>query len=943
MANVGYATLQIIPSARGFGTALNGQVAPQMGAAGAASGKKFGSGLLGTFKSVAGPLAAVAGTAALAGFFKGAITGASDLAETLSKTKVIFGDATKSVVAFAEDSKRNILLTKQEALDASATFGVFGKSAGLTGKELGGFSTQLTALAGDLSSFYNTSTDEAITALGAALRGESEPIRKYGVLLDDASMRAEALRLGLISSVKTALTPANKVLAAQSLILAKTTDAQGDAARTADGFANQTRILNKNFVDIRNEVGSALLPAVTKLTTLLANNLKPAFETIKTAAQPIIAFFKSFGDESGKTSAKVQVFKDALTSIGASITPLIQIVGDFGKQIFAIVGPAFKEIGDIIMNQLVPAFAAVLPIVRPVAEFFLKIIGNAVIGALKGTINFIKGALKVITGVFNVFAGVFTGDFKKVWNGVKSIFSGFIQAVTGAFQFFWNIGILGIFRKAGLALINLGKGAVGGLKNAFVAGLNGLLGFMKTIPSRMLNIYLRLPSLMLNVGKNIMTGLINGIKSMASILINTIKSTVTDKLPSFVKKALGIASPSKVFQEIGKNVGLGFIKGVQGTQDQIRSAFAKIAEDIKKTGSKVLIKAVDDAQKKILGLAKTRDVLRDTFKAAKDNLKDLQETASDFAKGIVDSFRSFTSVAGFSIQEADLPKLQESLADANDKLADSQGRIVLANKAMSDAVTKYGISSTQAATARERLLKAERDLADAQRAATTAQTDLNDAQNGSLVTSQRVIADFKKRVTAATGFFQQIKALQSAGLNQTSLQEILNSGVETGSQIAAAVLDGGKGAITEINQLQGLFEKEAKDLGKSVSDAVYGPAIAESQKVVKSLADDLTSIEGKIAGVAATLAKEIAKIGKINAPSWLKDLIGVTKYTTTGTATAPKSPTVNSRTSGTNAGTSGSQPQPGVVINNYNPIAEPTSVTVSNTLTRLALIGAYDR
>ena len=939
MANVGYATLQIIPSARGFGTALNGQVAPQMGAAGAASGKKFGSGLLGTFKSVAGPLAAVAGTAAIAGFFKGAITGASDLAETLSKTKVIFGDATDSVVKFAEDSKRNILLTKQEALDASATFGVFGKSAGLTGKELGGFSTQLTALAGDLSSFYNTSTDEAITALGAALRGESEPIRKYGVLLDDASMRQEALRLGLIKNVKTALTPANKVLAAQSLILAKTTDAQGDAARTADGFANQTRILNKNFVDIRNEVGSALLPAVTKLTTLIASGLKPAFETIKTAAKPVIDFFKSFGDESGKTSAKVQVFKDALATIGATLLPLVKILGDVGKQIMAIVGPALKDIGNIIATQLVPAFAAVLPIVKPVAAFFLKIIGNAVIGALKGAINFIKGFLKVLTGVFNVFAGIFTGDWKKLWTGVKQIFSGVIQAIIGAFQVAWNVGIIGIFRRAGLALINLGKGAVGGLKNAFVAGLNGLLTFMKTIPVRMLNIYLRLPQLMLNIGKNIMTGLINGIKSMATILINTIKSTITDKLPDFVKKALGIASPSKVFQEIGKNVGLGFIKGVQGTQDQIRSAFAKIAEDIKKTGSKVLIKAVDDAQKKILSLAKTRDVLRDTFKEAKDNLKDLQETAADFAKGIVDSFRSFTSVASFSIQEADLSKLQESLADANDNLADSQGKIALANTAMSEAVTKYGISSTQAATARERLLKAERDLADAQRAATKAQTDLNDAQNGSLVTSQRVIEDFKKRVAAATGFFQQIKALQSAGLNQTSLQEILNSGVETGSQIAAAVLDGGKGAITEINELQGLFEKEAKDLGKSVSDAVYGPSIAESQKVVKSLAQDLTSLEGKIAGIAAGLAREIAKIGKIKAPSWLKDLIGVTKYTATGTATAPKSPNINS-SSNLNDGANGSRfASNGITINNYNPIAEPTSVTVSNTLTRLAVLG----
>lgn len=855
MANVGYATLQIIPSARGFGAALNGQVAPGMTASGATSGKKFGAGMLGAFKSIAGPLAAVAGTAAIGSFFKNAITGASDLQETLSKTKVIFGDATDGVVKFAEDSKRNILLTKQEALDASATFGVFGKSAGLTGKALGGFSTDLTALAGDLSSFYNTGTDEAITALGAALRGESEPIRKYGVLLDDASMRQEALRLGLIKNVKTALTPANKVLAAQSLILQKTTDAQGDAARTADGFANQTKILKKNFVDIRNEIGSAVLPAVTTLTTLLASGLKPAFETIKTAAKPVIDFFKSFGDESGKTSAKVQVFKDALKSIGASITPLIQIVGNFGRQIIAIVGPAFKDIANIITTQLAPAFAAVLPIIRPVAEFFIKIIGNAVIGALKGTINFIKGALTVITGIFNVFSGLFKGDWKKLWNGVKQIFGGFVQAVTGVFQFFWNIGILGIFRKAGVALIGAAKGAVGGLKNAFVAGLESLLTFMKGIPGRMLNIYLKLPKLFFDLGKNIMSGLINGIKSMGGTLINIIKTSITDKLPDFVKKALGIASPSKVFIEIGKNVGLGFIKGVQGTQDKIKDTFAKLAELVKKSGSKPLIKAVSEAQKTILDLAKSRDVLTEQYKDAKGALSDLKREAADYAKSVKDS--------------------------------------IVATGNFSDARSF-------------------------------------DAIVRNLTVSVEKAAEFNKVITG----------LKDAGLNNTALTQLVEAGPAGALNAAKALLASGQTGISTVNNLQAQLAKQGDSIGKTISGKIYDAAIADAEKTVKSIAKDLTKVENKIVGVAAALAKEIAKIGKIDAPSWLKDLIGVTKYTAK-TASAPKSPTINSRTSSTFAGTSGNQPA--VVVNNYNPIAEPTSVTVSNTLTRLALIGAYDR
>lgn len=852
MANVGYATLQIIPSARGFSTALNGQVAPGMAGVGSSSGKKFGAGMLASFKSFAGPLAAVAGTAAIGKFFKDAVTGASDLEETISASKVIFGDAQGSVEAFAKNTKKNILLTTQEAIDASNTFGTFGKSAGLTGQKLAGFSTDLTGLASDLASFKNTSTEEAITALGSALRGESEPIRKYGVLLDDFSMRQEAVRLGLIATTKTALTPQNKILAAQSLIFQKTTDAQGDAARTSAGFANQTKILRRDFINIRNEVGTALLPVITKLTTLIATSLRPAFESLKIIAKPLIEFFRGLGGEGGKSSAAMTRFKDTLTGIASAVVPLINTLKGFGQQILAIVGPALKDIGNIIANQLLPAFKGILPIIVPVANFFLKIIGGAVVGALKGAINFIKGALKIITGVFNVFAGIFTGDFRKVWNGVKSIFSGFVQAVIGVFQFFWNVGIIGIFRKAGLAVINLAKSGMTGLKNAFTSGLSAAIEVLKTLPSRILTAYLKLPTLLVNVGKNLMTGFINGIKSMASGLINIIKSTITDKLPGFVKDALGIASPSKVFAEIGKNVGLGFIKGVQGTSDKIKDTFAKLAEDVKKSGSKKLIKAVGDAQKKILDLAGKRDVLRDRYAEAKASLKDLKQEASDYVKSVRDSViatGNFSSSRSFS----------------------------------------------------------------------------------------SIVRNLTASVTKAKAFNEVITQLKRSGLNDTALTQLVEAGPAAGLQAAQALLSSGDLGIKTVNELQAQLKAQGTQIGESISGAIYNASIKDAEGAVSKIGKDLLKVEDQIVGVAAKLAKEIAKIGKIDAPNWLKNLIDVTRNTAPRAQGAPKSPNMGGRSDAAYDAKNGNNRT--VVVNNYNPVAEKTSVTVSNTLTRLALLG----
>ena len=96
---------------------------------------------------------------------------------------------------------------------------------------------------------------ETLEALRSGLSGEAEPMRAYGVLLDDASMRTQALKMGLISTTKEALTPQQKVLAAQAQIFKQTSDAQGDFTRTSGGLANQQRILQASFGDLSAQIG----------------------------------------------------------------------------------------------------------------------------------------------------------------------------------------------------------------------------------------------------------------------------------------------------------------------------------------------------------------------------------------------------------------------------------------------------------------------------------------------------------------------------------------------------------------------------------------------------------------------------------------------------------------------------------------------------------------
>ena len=197
---------------------------------------------IGTFTSVIAP----------------AIRAASDFQEATSKVNVVFGRASKSVKDFADGAARNLGQSKQAVLDAAGTFGTFGKAAGLAGEDLSGFTTDFVTLSTDLASFNNTSPEEAVMAIGAALRGESEPLRRYGVLLNDAVLKQEAMTLGIYDG-KGALTSQQKVLAAQAAIYRQTNDAQGDFMRTSDGLANSQRTLKAIFDDVKVSIGQAFL------------------------------------------------------------------------------------------------------------------------------------------------------------------------------------------------------------------------------------------------------------------------------------------------------------------------------------------------------------------------------------------------------------------------------------------------------------------------------------------------------------------------------------------------------------------------------------------------------------------------------------------------------------------------------------------------------------
>jgi hypothetical protein len=228
------------------------------------------AGLAGASWAKMGAAISVAGGVAVIQMKK-AVDAASHLNESTSKMRVIFGAASKDIEKFAATSASSLGMSKRAAYDAASMMATFGKAAGLTGQQLTKFSTEMVTLSSDLGSFFDSSPDEAMAAIGSALRGETESIRRYGVLIDAAVLSNRALEMGIISNIKTALTPQQKALAAQAEILAQTKDAQGDFARTSDGLANSQRAMTGAMENASAALGEALLPVMAKGTQAVAD------------------------------------------------------------------------------------------------------------------------------------------------------------------------------------------------------------------------------------------------------------------------------------------------------------------------------------------------------------------------------------------------------------------------------------------------------------------------------------------------------------------------------------------------------------------------------------------------------------------------------------------------------------------------------------------------
>jgi hypothetical protein len=305
-------------------------------------------------------------------FFKTGITEASNLNESVNKLGVIYRAQAGVVGKAADEMAAKFGTVKTSFIDTASTFGqLLQGMGGQTEKASAETSVKLAKLAADASSIFNVGFDEAAGKIASALRGQSEPISAFGIDVQEAATKAEALRLGIIKTSRD-LTTQEKVAARTSLILRGLAVAEGDLAATIEAPANAFRRFQGNLINTAGSIGTTLLPAIQKGIGLLnefASWVGQAFERNKGAIDTFVSNLGQGIDMAGAILrnlpvaweiVKLKFIEGAsnILSVIETIPANLKIIGEWVKNNWSqlivdgvkMAGSAFENLGVNIGN-----------------------------------------------------------------------------------------------------------------------------------------------------------------------------------------------------------------------------------------------------------------------------------------------------------------------------------------------------------------------------------------------------------------------------------------------------------------------------------------------------------------------------------------------------------------------------------------------------------------
>ena len=256
--------------------------------------------------------AAIGGLTALS---KRAVNFASDMQEVQNVVDNAFGSADREIESFSKNAIYQFGLSEYAAKKYSSTLMAMGTSMGIAKDKSKTMSIQLSGLASDLASFYNTDIETAFEALQSIYTGTVRPLRQYGIALSEAALQEYANANGINKKV-SAMNEAEKATLRYNYVLEHTALAQGDFARTNMSWHNSLQSIGNQLQTLAVVIGTVLMKVLTPFVNMLSTIITYATRAAQAVALLFGVNLQFSSNAGGGGETVAEGWDDATDSIG---------------------------------------------------------------------------------------------------------------------------------------------------------------------------------------------------------------------------------------------------------------------------------------------------------------------------------------------------------------------------------------------------------------------------------------------------------------------------------------------------------------------------------------------------------------------------------------------------------------------------------------------------
>jgi phage-related protein len=584
----------------------------------------FGKKMSGLGKAMAGAFAAVGAVAV----FKDIVSGASDAQQSLGATETVFGKFADTVIKTSDQAAAKYGLSANSYRENANLIGSLFKNQGVAVSQLAGKTETMIAKASDLSATFGGSTKNAVEALSSAFKGEFDPLEKYGISLKQSTVNAEAMRLANVKSAKDwgkltlAQQKAYTQQATTNLINKQSADSTGAFAKETNTLAHQQQVLAAKVQNVKDKIGTALLPILTKIASFVSDTVLPKLEEFGAwFSENILPKVKEFAASFGESvMPKLQAFGEFLTG---TVVPALQALVGWLVQNQAWLMPiavglaaaaaawkawtlataawsaitkaaiAVQAALNVVMNAnpigiiilaVIALVAAIVYLWKTNEGFRNTVIKvwNALKSGVGAVVNWFRTAIpdawNWVKSKTQAIWNAIKSAVSAVWNGIKSLISGAINGVKSTVSNGWNS-----VKSASSAAWNAVKSAISnvwnGIKSAVRTAIDSVVSTVRGIKGKITGIFSGASGWLLSAGRNILRGLIGGIDDM----IGTVKEKLRN-LTNLIPDWKGPADKDKnLLRNAGQLIMTGLIDGIDDKTSALKKQLKSVTNIVSGT------------------------------------------------------------------------------------------------------------------------------------------------------------------------------------------------------------------------------------------------------------------------------------------------------------------------------------------------------------------------